>query len=799
MDFSTIKGLNNNSRIINNNSLNNSISSVNVKILENIKKLEGIDDIKTFKIYRTTKNNKFHPRNSENKKINNNFNSSFTFSPSLNQKSLSMAEKLEVAKIRLIKPRKNYSSASIKCLKNPTNLNINENNSGNENEKKFSNSFDEYLTKSYNPNKNFFKKIDYKKIIYVQVDEKTKIPARTIDLYRRGLETLKKKKAKTIEKVLNDSELYKLFPYQPRLNKKNFPTVYRGKINNSTLSNPSKVEARKSSNIIEKANNFEIDISGEILNIYDKQMIWKNNIERKTKKLKYEAEIRENKFYTFKPDILKDEMPNDEKFIEKNLNQIQDYVNKRRAHIQKTIDYEKYKEKKLNFSINAKKFIKKPTIPKEFCLSKNKSFEKLNKNNYYKSINNKNSNKDNISKEEIMPFTSHYYRNPTIINRQSSNIINSREKFKIKDFFDIEELKEINNYNFINSKPYSENNASHIAKNINNNLNSTNQYDSVNNIPPNLLISRNPNHENDFISNNSNINENDQKFNSIYNNQDLENFAENKIYSTQNINSFKSDPNSANNYIFNTDSPSKNQYQNNFDNYLSPNKIRNTNNVNFAFHNNLNSMTFNNFEEYYENNLRNNPCSNNNSMYNTLNSKRSSSKKIILPSNQDIHNYKKTFSFNIKIFNLLALENQKQNNIKSHRNTNTNYNISEQKSISKNNFNFSNHSNFNKSSKKNMNSTNLNINVADNSAFLGEEKKISQKIFTNINKNLVRNLDEEMNFNKENNINHLKNNSNFSKNDESKKILYIEDHFFDKNKFINAVKNIHDNLINMKI
>ena len=53
--------------------------------------------------------------------------------------------------------------------------------------------------------------------------------------------------------------------------------------------------------------------------------------------------------------------PNDEKFIERNLNHIQDYVNKRRAVIKKKTEEEKYKNQKFykNGSSHCKRFFKK--------------------------------------------------------------------------------------------------------------------------------------------------------------------------------------------------------------------------------------------------------------------------------------------------------------------------------------------------------------------------------------------------------------------------------------------------------
>ncbi len=93
------------------------------------------------------------------------------------------------------------------------------------------------------------------------------------------------------------------------------------------------------------------------------------------KKMREDQDYHEMKNCTHAPEIIRDEMPNDEKFIERNLNQIQDYVNKRRATIQKNMEEEKYKERRFNMNTLGK-FLKKPTIPKEFNLTKCTSKEK---------------------------------------------------------------------------------------------------------------------------------------------------------------------------------------------------------------------------------------------------------------------------------------------------------------------------------------------------------------------------------------------------------------------------------------
>ena len=92
-----------------------------------------------------------------------------------------------------------------------------------------------------------------------------------------------------------------------------------------------------------------------------------------SKKKKYDE--LENKKYTFKPEINHLNIQNDVPFIMKNIEQMNDYVNKRRKILEKKKEEEKYKNRKLG--LNAIHYNVKTTIPKEFDLKT----EKRNKSN----------------------------------------------------------------------------------------------------------------------------------------------------------------------------------------------------------------------------------------------------------------------------------------------------------------------------------------------------------------------------------------------------------------------------------
>jgi len=120
--------------------------------------------------------------------------------------------------------------------------------------------------------------------------------------------------------------------------------------------------------------------------------------------------------YTFKPVINTQEMRPDEKFIEKNIPQIENYVQRRRTTLQKQKDDEEYKKKIFRTGEN---YTGQPTIPKEFNFR-----------------NSKQSNKSEINNTKEL----------------SLDIREMREKINANDFFEHEVYNDQNNYvNYTNN------------------------------------------------------------------------------------------------------------------------------------------------------------------------------------------------------------------------------------------------------------------------------------------------------------------------------------------------------------
>jgi len=806
-NFESIK-----TQIKNDNSLNNTFSGIKNNIIENIKKLEGIYDVKSFKIYRTSKN-KFKNNETQLKNLNNinskedrkrfknldyiknnyteNYLNQFTFNPKINKKSKKIAETLEDSKTRLLKRRRKFSYSPLQDSNFSNKLNIKKNYSTIDNNiqeyqhsknesinnanniiyhkyenRIFNNSFDNIgnpnplSLDNHNINDNLIisttSKIDKFKLKTKRMNKdsksqqyefviinNTKIPSRLFSLYNRGLESLKKKEAKSMEKQIQDNLFYKTFSYKPQTNKRISPSIYRGKAiklgQSDSHRNISSYNLFDISN--QNFNNFNSQTLGNI--IYEKQLIWKNNVDRKTKILKEEKNIKENKECTYHPAIIRDEMPNDEKFIEKNLNQIQDYVNKRRASILKSKEDENYKEKRLNLNIKPKKFVKKPTLPIEFNITKINTNDKLNQGDlkfqqYFKgkSVNNSSFKIERKNFHSIQKFRNQFNTN-NYFDFEESNDKNKNEL----NYFNKEDRK-------LNEKSYSniidrEDNL-FLVGSINPNLIKKDNYDYLNddesivqNEKSKATISgksdfqfnnKNYHHYNIHnVSNNdmdskylpieknlsiTNLNENCIKINQSfdcnsdlkYNNFRIPNYNESENYSNQKKFQLYSNDNSANcdDYVFKMYSKS----------YLGQNKIYDNNNSN-------NSFDFN-----YKNDFETNKTFSNYCPYKKINPR-------------------------IKIFNLL----------------------NERSSLNKNeNFNYIN-SNHHLSSSQNYN------------------KKEKDRYYSSTGKKKGWN---DNNFNK------------FSKNlKKSKRDYEVHeekiDYPIDQQKFIDAVRNIHEKLINLKI
>ncbi len=262
------------------------------------------------------------------------------FKPKLNKNSLKIANKLEPASQRLIKnkKRKNENSYYNKCKEIYNNIYNNNNNN-------FTN-----RSNSISP-KNSKSKESIK---------------HCNELYNKGIENMQKKEKNYKQKLINKQEEYKKFSYKPNINK-NSPLIEK----NITKKNSS----------VDNNNN-----NNKKQDIYTKQCEWKKKLQNENKRKKEIYEKNNFKDCTFKPNISQLNIQNDEKFIMKNLQQMNDYVNKRRENIKKQKEYEEYKNKRLGQISNHSL---KPTIPKEFEFqtrershSKNKNKFEDRKNNY---------------------------------------------------------------------------------------------------------------------------------------------------------------------------------------------------------------------------------------------------------------------------------------------------------------------------------------------------------------------------------------------------------------------------------
>ena len=311
-------------------------------------------------------------------------NTKFTYHPKINKKSLLIASKMEPSTLRITRKKSNHSHII---------------------EEK--NVLDYYS--------NLFKDKTYtykKKVTNLSPscgNEKSN------ELYMRGLQDMKRKEKTYNENLLKKKEEYKNYSYHPKISK--------------TYSNNLGAKGKK--NKKEKDKNIE--------DIYTKNKEWKKRLEKEntTKKKKYD-EI-ENKKYTFKPEINKLNMHNDVSFIMKNIQQMNDYVNRRRKILKKKKEEEIYKKRKLG--LNANYYNVKTTIPKEFIL-KTEQRSKSNKKERDINILNKNMKK----KDE--------FYNQALIMANNNNRIKNNKGFSGLNMNEMEECKNDiwneGNYNYNN-------------------------------------------------------------------------------------------------------------------------------------------------------------------------------------------------------------------------------------------------------------------------------------------------------------------------------------------------------------
>ena len=309
-------------------------------------------------------------------------NTKFTYHPKINKKSLLIASKLEPSTLRITRKKSNNSHI-----------------------------IEEKNVLDYYSNLFKDKPYSYKKKV-ANLSPSCGLE-KSNELYMKGIQDMKKKEKAYKENLLKKKEEYKNYSYHPKISK--------------TVSN--NLESKEKKN---KKNKIKEDI-------YTKNKEWKKRLEKenKTKKKKYE-EI-ENQKYTFKPEINKSNIQNDVPFIMKNIQQMNDYVNKRRKLLKKKKEEENYKKRKLG--LNANNYNIKTTIPKEFDL-KTEQRSKSNKKERDINILNKN-----------MKMKDEFY-NQAIFLANNNIKMNKNEGLTMLNIDGTEECKNNNFWNENNSNYY---------------------------------------------------------------------------------------------------------------------------------------------------------------------------------------------------------------------------------------------------------------------------------------------------------------------------------------------------------
>ena len=293
----------------------------------------------------------------------------FTYHPKLNKNSILIAQKLEPSFIRLNKRKKTkdkdlenkknevlnlYGGALINNNKDKKNINyslslINNNNNHNHNHNN--------SNKKNKDNKNILEKMN--------------------NLYLRGIEQNQKKAKVYNEHQKKKEDEYKNYSFKPIINK-NSPIYNRN--SNYIIDNKKKNNSKK-----------------EKSNIYKKNYEWKRKIENEINKKKEKRDETINSLCTFKPTIIEYNYHNNEKNISKVLEQMNEYVNKRRQNIKYKKNEEQYKNKRIYGS--GSKYVVKSTIPQEFELETEIRNRDMNKNKN-RSCDNFHTKKNNLLLEQ---------------------------------------------------------------------------------------------------------------------------------------------------------------------------------------------------------------------------------------------------------------------------------------------------------------------------------------------------------------------------------------------------------------
>jgi hypothetical protein len=153
-------------------------------------------------------------------------------------------------------------------------------------------------------------------------------PEYILKLYQTGVSKFKNRQKVYNDKKSRDSEEYKNFSYKPELYSK--PDISQNK------------------------------------EFHERAYNWRKNVDHRIDKNRRNIEELRNSGVTFKPKINKEILKNDQKFINKRLSQIEDYVIRRRNSLSKQKEEEDYKKNKFASGVN---YTNKPTVHKEFKFS----------------------------------------------------------------------------------------------------------------------------------------------------------------------------------------------------------------------------------------------------------------------------------------------------------------------------------------------------------------------------------------------------------------------------------------------
>jgi len=272
-------------------------------------------------------------------------------------------------------------------------------------------------------------------------------------LYNRNLKLNKKNNDNSKFSASDDNNKDKRSFYST--NNQTVSNYYSQYLQDQLLSNKSENNSRKSNNECENQqkipnigkNNMN-SLRNHSTSFYEKNLYWKQSLIKKFNKLRDDKEVELKITHTFTPQLNKTRVATDEKFIEKNINQIQKYVNERRSFLQKSCEDLSYKKCKYSHGEN---FKIKTTFPQEFNLSYKNSLEKtvakssinaLRKKEEIENGNlsdNKNSDKSKMNSSQLMNSQSQQL-NLAKKNHRKIDVQNLRNNLKINEFFEYHEI-----------------------------------------------------------------------------------------------------------------------------------------------------------------------------------------------------------------------------------------------------------------------------------------------------------------------------------------------------------------------